>query len=246
MSASICPNCAAPLPEAAGYCAQCGQAAIRNENFKGLLEQFLGDYFTFDSKITRSLLPLVASPGELTLEYMRGRRARYIPPLRMFIFLSILFFLVIGGLGAGREGAVALDELEDRVFWDNFFTSVLPKLFFLFLPLFAFLVHLLYRDRPANFIKPFILSAHFHAFVFLAFTCYGLISRPFAAFGLVAVNRILITLLTLYVVFYLWIALRKVFPRPTGRHLMKFMSLLGLYSLLLVMAAVLSVWSLRS
>jgi hypothetical protein len=243
MSTAACPNCGSLLREADRFCPSCGQQVIGQESLGSFFEQFMGDYFTFDSKIMRSLVPLLVRPGWLTLEYLRGRRASYIPPLRMFIFLSVIFFLIFGWSASGGEtSGVTVDELQDRVKWDNFFASVLPKLFFIFLPLFALLVHLFYRDRPANFIKPFILSAHFHAFVFMAFTIYGLLSRFFAARGLVMVNQILIALVIFYAVIYLSISLRRVFPRPIGMHTMKFTMLLCLYVVLMSSGAVLAVW----
>lgn len=89
-----CLNCDHPVPLL--YCGNCGQSLRQvRVSLHTLLMDFLGDYFTFDSKLLRSMTPLFFKPGELTLEFMRGRRASYIPPLRMYIFFSILFFLSI-------------------------------------------------------------------------------------------------------------------------------------------------------
>ncbi len=242
MNGTTCPNCAAAMRDDDRFCSQCGQEAIGDERVRGFLMQFLGDYFTFDSKIARSLLPLLARPGFLTSEYLLGRRARYIPPLRMFIFLSVFFFLLIGG---SATAPAAGEDLADRVFWDRFFGNILPKLFFLFLPVFALLVHLLYRDRPARFAKPFVLSAHFHAFVFLAFTLYGLVSRLLAAAGLVRVNQVLVVALLAYTMLYLWLALHKVYPRRALGQALRFMALLLLYAMLMVSSAIVAAWLLR-
>jgi hypothetical protein len=244
VSVSICPNCGSGMEQEQQYCGTCGQVVIRNEGIGGFIEQFVGDYFTFDSKIVRSLVPLLVRPGVLTDEYMKGRRARYIAPLRMFIFLSILFFLVIGWSG-GAGGNMAPEDLQDHFFWDNFFTSILPKLFFLFLPLFALLVHLLYQERPRNFVKPFVLSAHFHAFVFLGLTFYVLLSRLFLHWDLVNVNLMLVSMFLVYTFIYLWVALRKVYPRPSARQFLLFSTLLGLYTITLAVSAVLAVWILH-
>lgn len=243
MNGKTCPNCDAPMRDNDHFCSACGQEAIGDESLRGFLLQFLGDYFTFDSKIARSLLPLLVRPGFLTAEYLAGRRARYIPPLRMFIFLSVFFFLLIGTGHSTlpTEG----DDLAERVFWDSFFGSILPKLFFLFLPVFALLVHLLYRDRPARFAKPFVLSAHFHAFVFLAFTLYGLLSRLIAKVDLVQVNLVLVVALLIYTMAYLWISLRRVYPRPMVGQVVRFLSLVALYALLLASSAIVAAWLLR-
>jgi len=53
------------------------------------------ELFTFDSRVFRSIAPLILKPGELTLEYTRGRRVRYIPPLRLFLFITIILFFLI-------------------------------------------------------------------------------------------------------------------------------------------------------
>ncbi len=89
-----CPNCQSPL--SGNFCAQCGQ---KNRTFirpfRKLVEDFLGDYFTFDTRLFHSLKPLIFKPGFLTVEYLQGRRIRYIPPLRMYLFTSVLFFFLV-------------------------------------------------------------------------------------------------------------------------------------------------------
>jgi hypothetical protein len=229
------------MPADAAYCSACGQQAVGDNTFGHFLHQFLGDYFTFDSKIIRSLRPLVLQPGELALEYMRGRRQRYIPPVRMFIFLSVLFFLVMGWGGtaaAGTDDAV----LRERIFWDRFFTGVLPKLFFLFLPIFAGLVHLLHREKPGTFVKPFVFSAHFHAFVFLVFAAFGAVSRLFVKLHLVVVNQWLLIALALWMAAYLYLALRRAFPKGLGHQLAAWLGLGVLYLAVLAGGAIGALW----
>ncbi len=53
-----------------------------------------GDLFELDSRLWRTLIPLMIRPGQLTHDYLRGRRARFMPPFRMYLVLSIVFFLV--------------------------------------------------------------------------------------------------------------------------------------------------------
>lgn len=226
------------------YCAACGQKAIGREDLNEFLQQFLGDYFTWDSKLIRSLVPLLVRPGFLTTEYLAGRRARYIPPLRMFIFLSIIFFLVIGWSTPRTGDATLAEAIEDRVFWDHFFASVLPKLFFLFLPLFALITHLLHRRTADSFVRTFILSTHFHAFVFLAFALYGALSGMLSSLGLVRVNTLLVLAVLAYAGIYLWLALRRVYPRRWPGQLARFIALAAMYVLVLAGSAVLVAWAL--
>lgn len=58
------------------------------------MREAFGDLFELDSRLWRTLGPLLRKPGELTKEYLRGRRARYMPPFRTYLVLSIIFFVV--------------------------------------------------------------------------------------------------------------------------------------------------------
>jgi hypothetical protein len=88
-----CLNCGAEV--LGKFCQNCGQENIeQRDNFFHMVGHFISDYLHFDSKFFRSLVPLFAKPGFLTKEYCEGRRTRYIPPLRLFFFVTILFVLV--------------------------------------------------------------------------------------------------------------------------------------------------------
>ena len=88
-----CLNCGEKLR--GNFCSQCGQENVHLAiPFKHLLHEFFHDYFHFDSRFRASISLLLTRPGFLTKEYIEGKRSRYIPPLRMYIFISILFFLI--------------------------------------------------------------------------------------------------------------------------------------------------------
>ena len=88
-----CLNCGAHLT--GQYCGQCGQRAVgRFISIWQLLRDAFGDLFELDSRLWRTMIPLLNRPGLLTKDYLEGRRARYMPPFRMYLVLSILFFVV--------------------------------------------------------------------------------------------------------------------------------------------------------
>ena len=88
-----CLNCGTQLT--GQYCGQCGQRALsRFISIWELLRDAFGDLFELDSRLWRTLAPLLARPGLLTKDYLEGRRARYMPPFRMYLVLSLLFFVV--------------------------------------------------------------------------------------------------------------------------------------------------------
>ena len=89
----VCLNCGTTL--GGQYCGNCGQRATsRLISVWELLRDAFGDLLELDSRLWRTLIPLVTRPGQLTRDYLEGRRARFMPPFRMYLVLSILFFLV--------------------------------------------------------------------------------------------------------------------------------------------------------
>jgi hypothetical protein len=88
-----CLNCGTLLQ--GQYCAQCGQRARgRLISIWELLRDAVGDLFELDSRLWRTIIPLTFHPGKLTHDYLVGRRARFMPPFRTYLVLSIVFFLV--------------------------------------------------------------------------------------------------------------------------------------------------------
>ncbi len=88
-----CLNCDTVLT--GQYCGHCGQRAqSRLISIWELLRDAFGDLLELDSKIWRTLLTLALRPGQLTRDYLQGRRARFMPPFRTYLVLSLLFFLI--------------------------------------------------------------------------------------------------------------------------------------------------------
>jgi hypothetical protein len=91
----VCANCHAPL--SGEYCAACGQ---RHEPHVHTIGHFVGEAFESishaDSRLWRTIAYLLGKPGFLTRQFFDGRRARYLPPFRLYLVISVLFFLVVG------------------------------------------------------------------------------------------------------------------------------------------------------
>jgi hypothetical protein len=93
---SICPNCEFRFTETNNYCPNCGQ---ENHTHKVPLKHYavelLEAVFHFDTKIFVTLRDLIFKPGEITNNYNQNKRARYVPPLRIYIFISFIFFVLL-------------------------------------------------------------------------------------------------------------------------------------------------------
>jgi hypothetical protein len=93
VSTENCLNCGEVLT--GQHCSHCGQRAkVRVLSLWGLLRDVFGDLTNFDSRLWRTLLPLAFRPGVLTQDFLRGKRASYTPPFRMYLILSVAFFLI--------------------------------------------------------------------------------------------------------------------------------------------------------
>jgi len=92
-----CENCHQPLM--GPFCGQCGQQAESTlKYFWVVIMHLLDDIFSFDSRATRTIFPLVTRPGFLTNQYIAGKRVHFVPPLRLYLFISIVFFITLNFL----------------------------------------------------------------------------------------------------------------------------------------------------
>lgn len=90
-----CLNCNHELQPYDKFCAYCGQKVdLSRKHFWAGLSDFFVDAFSFDSKVFVSLRDLLLKPGLITKQYNAGKQARFVPPLRMYLTITILFFLI--------------------------------------------------------------------------------------------------------------------------------------------------------
>ena len=89
-----CPNCGSTRPDR--FCSHCGQND--RDYMRGLwsvIYEFFREMFEVDSRLFRTLKSLLFKPGHLSSEFTRNRRAAYMSPVRLYLFTSFLFFLVL-------------------------------------------------------------------------------------------------------------------------------------------------------
>ena len=129
-----CLNCGADL--GGSYCSACGQKHTSLEiSLRSLVSDTLAGLFSFDSRLLRTLKPLIVRPAFLTTEFWSGRRVRYVPPLRLYLFISFVMFLGLsltgdadftfstsGSQASSLGGAVTVttgDGSIDEVDWEE-------------------------------------------------------------------------------------------------------------------------------
>jgi len=89
----VCLNCNNKLSINDNYCSKCGQANDSSRVlFKTLVHDLFGYFFFYDYKLKNSIKTLLFNPGKLSLDFIKGKKAEYIHPIRLFFIISLLYF----------------------------------------------------------------------------------------------------------------------------------------------------------
>jgi len=114
-SSQNCENCHRPVDGM--YCSHCGQSIESTLKYFWLvILHLLDDVFSFDSRASRTLFPLAFKPGFLTNEYIAGRRVHYVPPLRLYLFVSISFFISLKFLTISEgSGVLNIGDVQSNL-----------------------------------------------------------------------------------------------------------------------------------
>lgn len=159
-----CINCEQPLIKGAKYCTACGQSASSlHKPFKSVIYDTLHETLDIDGRLMLTLKTLLFKPGRLSLDYNLGKRVKYTPPLRMYLVISILFFLIMAQVDLSTDIS-RLDQTNTEAQINAIYT-LLPKLMFILLPLFALILNILYRST--FYISNLVFTVHFHCFAYV-------------------------------------------------------------------------------
>lgn len=163
-----CKNCQSRFEGA--YCPNCGQHDVDLERpIWNLIGDIVNETFEVDGRSALTIKTLFRKPGMLTSEFLAGRRRTYTSPLRLYLAISILFFVVAAwGATSGVLLEPGQDPRLDAAAQAGFLSNELPRLMFVLLPAFALLLKIVFPDRL--YFDHLIFSIHLHsaAYVILA------------------------------------------------------------------------------
>jgi hypothetical protein len=106
---AACPNCDTALT--GHHCSHCGQAVHHSaRSVRALLHEVFEDLTHLDGRMLLTLRTLALRPGQITVDHLADRRARYLPPFRLYLVMSVLFFALglIDGDGGNNAGKHAV------------------------------------------------------------------------------------------------------------------------------------------
>jgi hypothetical protein len=185
--ATTCGNCGATLQGA--FCHVCGQKAVEADvRLHDLFHEAFHEFAHLDGKIFQTLKILVTKPGLLTVEFLNGRRARYLSPVRLYLTCSVLFFglaalapdvtrTVVRVSRTPSRGETPLDPAAAKQWQDaasarmgHAIIHVFPRVMFALMPAFGVLTWAFYRKARPFYAAHLYYAIHFHALVFLVLT----------------------------------------------------------------------------
>ncbi len=117
----FCLNCHTPLRPEDNYCPNCGQENTnRIVPVSHLLFETVESFVHIDSKLWNTLKATFTRPGKITIEYLEGKRASYVPPVKFYVFVSFVFFLLVGiqsddaidGAYKSNKASLSINETE--------------------------------------------------------------------------------------------------------------------------------------
>jgi len=111
-----CLNCGYPLNGDENFCANCSQVNDeRRINIKDYFSGFFANFFSFDSKLYKTLVPLLFKPGKISKEYVEGKRKKYANPFQLFLHITILYFILNALIGSIKNLSNYDADSEDTI-----------------------------------------------------------------------------------------------------------------------------------
>jgi hypothetical protein len=243
VTAARCGNCGAELQ--GPWCAQCGQHAHASaRGFAALWHDGWHTLTHLDGRLWATIWALLLRPGRLTSEYFAERRQRYLPPVRLYLVLSVVFFALVnfGPPGArdrvstvtpseqAATAAAGRCEPDLGVAWidglirrgcqnalhgnsrelSEALRRNIPRMMFVFLPLLAAVMLMLYWRPRRLYIEHLVLCVHNHAALYLVFVLLAGLRQLAAWFAALAPLATAGTwCAALYAPWYVWRSMRR-------------------------------------
>ncbi len=105
-----CPNCENEYSSKFNYCPYCSQKNIDTDpKLIHFFSEFLSANFNLDSKIFITIKSLLLKPAELSKEFMAGKREKYITPVKLYLFISLIYFFILSGDFSDKSQAVEIN-----------------------------------------------------------------------------------------------------------------------------------------
>ena len=212
----ICKNCSEALPGQAAYCPACGQSVKEMARpWLEVVRELLTELFDFDGRMLVSLRLLLSRPGFLSHEYIHGRRASYTSPIRMYLVISLAFFLILPMILPDTSVTYPTHEVS---------VDLYSKGMFFLLPVFALILKLFYRR--IFYLQHLIFSVYLFSAMYIVFA--AMLSIETAADRHIPLMLLQIVLLA-YMLIHAVVALRVNYGESWLKSILKLLGILVVF-----------------
>jgi hypothetical protein len=130
-----CRNCKTEF--SGNFCPQCGQSTKDYERpLLSLVSDLITDVFSFDTRFWKTILATFFMPAQLITNYVEGKNVRYMPPFRLYLFVSFIFFILLNSVtnqffqtngtigGQLDKAASVLDSIQQNAAADSLIKEI--------------------------------------------------------------------------------------------------------------------------
>lgn len=226
---AACTNCGAARP--GRFCADCGQERLDPDDLhlRRFARRVGQEVLDLDSALARSLRTLFTRPGELTAEFVRGRRRSYLGPFKLYLLATLLYFVVAwpallrvaapavagiretpGFVSVARKKGLSPDELARR-FDDGFQKYAKVATDVLAIPLLALALAGAARRARRRYPEHLVFTLHYSAVHYLVASAWALVLLAALAVRGSPPPQWAVYATYLFMVPYAYLALRRVY-----------------------------------
>ena len=109
---SACLNCGQPFTGNEKFCSYCGQKNTSEKlTFSIFINNLVSGFFSYDSRFWTTFILLLTKPGQVSKEYIKGKRARFVNPFQLYLNVSIVFFLILGISNRSNQVIIPFDDV---------------------------------------------------------------------------------------------------------------------------------------
>lgn len=195
-----CKNCQTLLQQEANYCLKCGQSVTSlNRPFSEVVKDMAHETLDIDGRLWLTVRTMFTKPGQLTYEFNQGRQIKYTPPLRLYLVISIVFFIIFSKSYQYYDPSSAISDSMVNYY---------PKAMFVLFPVFALITQLFFRQ--SYYIGNLVFSMHLHSIVYIMLIVIApleIYEKTHSAFLLLQIPP------TLYLTWYIFKSFKTVYQQ---------------------------------
>jgi hypothetical protein len=187
------------------FCPNCGEKRfdVHSLSIKHFFEEVLEGIVHFDNKFIRTVKVLITKPGQLSLDYVEGKRVRYMKPIQFFVVVNLIFFfftmanafhqplssyLHYGNFTRFHTREIVQAHLKKKsltlqeyaLMFDQKMAADSKEFLFIFIPFYALVFALLFAFKKKPIVTHLVFSTYFMAFIpFWFLISYFVLALPY-------------------------------------------------------------------